>query len=114
VQFQGRYLFPAMAAWGLGFVVGLNEILRHRHDKLMATLFGLGLWALIGANMRAGTMDKLSLAWVAAAFGGFLAKRWLPERYNIWLIRGIYALLFALSAAAPFAYVRPFLQPLAS
>jgi hypothetical protein len=114
VQFQGRYLFPAMAAWGLGFAVGLNEILRRSHDRRMATLFGLGLWALVGANMDAGGLDKLSLAWMAAAFGGFLAKRWLPERHNIWLIRGVYALLLLLSAAAPFVYVQPFLQPVGS
>ena len=109
VQFQGRYLFPAIAPLGLAFVIGLDEILKQRHAKLVATMFGLGAWTFLGVGLDAGAIDKISLAWMVIGCLGFVGKRFVSERHNIWLITAIYAGLLLLSAAAPFVYISPFL-----
>jgi len=51
VQFQGRYLFPALAPLTLFLVLGLREILAPRHATTVMILFGtalvlLDVWAL--------------------------------------------------------------------
>ena len=111
VQFQGRYLFPAIAPLGLAFVIGLSEVLKPGHAKLIAIMLGLGAWTLLGAGMDAAAVDTLSLSWMAAGCLAFLGKRFVPPKYDPWLIAAVFGGLLLLSALAPTAYISPFLGP---
>jgi 4-amino-4-deoxy-L-arabinose transferase-like glycosyltransferase len=46
IQPQGRYLFPAIGAIGLGAVLGFRELVNRRHERLLLVLLYLGLLGL--------------------------------------------------------------------
>lgn len=46
LQFQGRYLFPALIAIALGLVIGLRELVAREYVRLVFTLLYLGMGAL--------------------------------------------------------------------
>lgn len=46
VQYQGRYLFPAIVPIGLFFAIGLRELMAEEHERLLLALLFLGLLAL--------------------------------------------------------------------
>ncbi len=99
VQFQGRYLFPAMAAWAWGAAVGLQELLRPRTARptalvlaacgsimlVMGTLgFGFSVWSVLlvaGSGLAVALGSRLSQRWPHLAPGllylGLLTLDWL-------------------------------------
>ncbi len=110
VQFQGRYLYPAIAPLSVAFVLGWREILRGA-DKWLAIAFAVGAWMTIGAGIDAGDVDVTTVGLLAAWGVAFLVHRRLPARYDGAIIAGIYLGLLALTAASPFLYIRPYLTP---
>ncbi len=109
VQFQGRYLFPALVPIGLLATLGLREILSRR-------------WVWVGMGLCAGTAVAVG---VGSALGGGLDKwglliaggstivlgmrRWLPMRVDGWVPATPMAGLAILSVYSLFAFVVPYL-----
>ena len=111
VQFQGRYLFPAIAPLGMAFVLGWRELLQRGPDRWLAIAFGVGAWMSIGAGIDRGDVDVAALGLLAACSVAFLLKKRIPARFHPAIIAAIYAGLLALTAASPWLYIRPYLAP---
>jgi len=79
-QPQGRYLFPAIATWGLLFTLGLHRALgaatRHAVIALGALFVGL---LIVG--LATGNLQEFSLAMLAALMGALLGGQWLERRF---------------------------------
>jgi len=111
VQFQGRYLFPAIVPLGVGFTLGLSEVLSRGYEGWLAALFGGGMVLAVGKGSVTGNLDKPVIALLAAGWVGCLIKRALPSRFAKVFMILIYADLAALTAASPFLFIVPHLSP---
>jgi 4-amino-4-deoxy-L-arabinose transferase-like glycosyltransferase len=110
VQFQGRYLFAAMPALGLFFSLGLHEIARRGYEKWLGALCGGGALLWLVKGIAASDINKWGVGLLALAALGMAAKRALPESYGKWSVALIYAGLIALTLAAPFLFIVPYLR----
>lgn len=66
VQHQGRYLFPALPVWGMGFALGVDRMLRPRVSRWLASVIALVALAHLGLGMARGDLNK----WFIALSGG--------------------------------------------
>jgi 4-amino-4-deoxy-L-arabinose transferase-like glycosyltransferase len=109
VQFQGRYLFPALAPIGLFATLGLRQILSRRWAWLGAGLCGIAaVW--IGLNgVLNGGLDKWGLLIAGGGAIALAARRWLPGCCDDWVLAAPFAGLAALSAYSLFAFIVPYL-----
>ncbi len=112
VQHQGRYLFPALFAFGLLVALGWREALRPRVSFASAGL--LLLWAVIlaGTGLAAGALDKWTVLFLAGATGLLLVNGLLEHipgavRLRPFLYALPFVLLILLDAAIPFLYTVP-------
>ena len=112
VQHQGRYLFPALYSFGLLVALGWREALRPRVRVIIAGL--LLLWAalLAGTGLAAGSLDKWTLLFLAAAMGALLVNGLLERMPGGIRLRSLlyalpFVLLILLDAAIPFLYTVP-------
>jgi 4-amino-4-deoxy-L-arabinose transferase-like glycosyltransferase len=109
VQFQGRYLFPALAPIGLFATLGLREILSRRQAWVGASLccilaMGIGLNSALNSGLDKGGL--LIAGGVAVALA---ARHWLPARFDGWVLAAPSAGLAALSVYSLFAFIVPYL-----
>jgi len=112
VQFQGRYLFPAIIPLGLFFSMGLSEAFQPRWQWWL--IGGLGL-ALIGVGfitLQQGYVDKwqilLTTLPLALAIVRIGLQRYIPIPTE-WVMIIIYGGLAGLSVVAPFWFIQPYL-----
>jgi 4-amino-4-deoxy-L-arabinose transferase-like glycosyltransferase len=107
VQFQGRYLFPALIPIGLLAARGLRKALR----KSWAWL-GAGVCGMIGiGSALGGGLDNWSLLIVVGATTFLAVRRWLPDRFTP-LIESIpYAGMAMLATYSVFGFIVPYLSP---
>ncbi|NLX36666.1 MAG: hypothetical protein GXY68_08280 [Chloroflexi bacterium] len=82
VQFQGRYLFPAMPALSIALACGLVAACRRPGWAL--ALLGLATVALIGTGMMRGDLPLFSIVLCVAVALGLLLMHHLPPRWH-WL-----------------------------
>ncbi|MEN6478221.1 MAG: glycosyltransferase family 39 protein [Anaerolineales bacterium] len=82
VQFQGRYLFPALAPLSIGLAYGLIAAVQRPWPALVAV--GAVGGALLTVGLLRGDLPLFSLALCVAAACGLLAARRLPARWR-WL-----------------------------
>jgi 4-amino-4-deoxy-L-arabinose transferase-like glycosyltransferase len=112
VQFQGRYLFPALLPLSLFFAIGLPEALSQRRLWWVAGGLVLTLAWLVIASRLEGGLDKwailiigLALAWLVTSHQ--LARRWPVS--TTWFLIACYAGLAFLTLVSPFWFIRPYL-----
>ena len=112
VQHQGRYLFPALFAFGLLVALGWREALRPRVSFAAAGL--LLLWAVIlaGTGLAVGSLDKWTLLFLAGGIGVLLVNGLLERisggaRLRPFLYALPFVWLILLDAAIPFLYTVP-------
>jgi 4-amino-4-deoxy-L-arabinose transferase-like glycosyltransferase len=107
VQFQGRYLFPALIPLGLFFTVGLAEILAWpRRGWLIA-----GLLLALAAATAVG-FDKWAALWLGLALAAAVGRAGLGRYYRLpegWLLAAVYLALGALALLSPFWFIAPYL-----
>jgi len=78
VQHQGRYLFFAIVPWGLGFTLGLRELL-HNKPGLLLGLLGLVAGALLAWGAVTGDIKWYSVLLVILAAVGVVGGQWLER-----------------------------------
>lgn len=108
VQFQGRYLFPALIPLGVLFSLGLSEALRPRWTWWL--LAGLGL-VLLWLVIRSG-LDKRAILLLAAFASATAARKLWPhlaQPLSAGLLAACYAALAGLTLLSPYWFVLPYL-----
>jgi 4-amino-4-deoxy-L-arabinose transferase-like glycosyltransferase len=114
VQFQGRYLFPALIPIGLFFSLGLSEVFTWRRAWWLAGGLGVALgWVLVSSVLQDGP-DKWALlitgaALVIAVGRAVRVRHWLVS--SPWLMAVCYLGLGLLALLSPFWFVAPYLSP---
>jgi hypothetical protein len=114
VQFQGRYLFPALIPLGIFFTVGLYIAFSPRWAWLLAGGLALAVGWLAVTSLWQGDVDKWALLLVGLALAVAVGRAWLASRWPVpasWLLVAIYAGLAGLTLLSPFWYVIPYLAP---
>jgi len=106
LQFQGRYLFPAILPLGLAFTIGWIEIIRSRPRRTLLIPVAMAI-VLVAIAVRSGDVKEFTLAMTAllalALWGGNQAERRLPG-IALWVL---YAAMAAFSAYCLVAYIVP-------
>jgi 4-amino-4-deoxy-L-arabinose transferase-like glycosyltransferase len=109
VQFQGRYLFPALIPIGLAVTRGLRAILSGRRAWLGAGVCGIAaIWVGLSGALNGG-LDKWSLLIAGGGAIALAARRWLPAGCDDWVLAAPFAGLAALSIYSLFAFIVPYL-----
>ncbi|MCL4303161.1 MAG: DUF2142 domain-containing protein [Anaerolineae bacterium] len=114
VQFQGRYLFPALIPLGVFFTAGLQIAFSPRWAWLLAGGLALALGWLVFAALRQGEVDKWALLLVGLALALATGRAWLASRWSVpasWLLVAVLTALAGLTLLSPFWYVLPYLSP---
>ncbi len=109
VQFQGRYLFPALVPGGLFAALGLREILSRRWAWVGASVCGVAAVMIGVGSALGGDLDKWGLLIAGGATIALLTRRRLPARLDGWVVATPFAGLAALSAYSLFAFIIPYL-----
>jgi hypothetical protein len=109
VQFQGRYLFPALVPIGLLATLGLREILSRRWVWVGMSLCGATAVAVGISSALGGGLDKWGLLVAGGATLVLGMRRWLPARFDGWVLATPMAGLAVLSVYSLFAFIVPFL-----
>ena len=78
VQHQGRYLFFAIVPWGLGFTLGLRELL-HSKPRLILALSGLVAGVLLAWGAVTGDIKWYSILLIVLAAVGIVGGQWLER-----------------------------------
>ena len=100
VQFQGRYLFPALPPLMTGLAYGLTTLVRRRN--LVWGLIGLTVAGLLALGAWRGDMPYFALSLCVAARVGLVALGRLPARLH-WLAPALAAL--GLNALAVYSLI---------
>jgi hypothetical protein len=114
VQFQGRYLFPALIPLGLFFSLGLYKAFSP--DWAWGLVGGLTLalgWVVI-ASLASSDLDKWAVLIIALPLALAVGRAWLASHWLIpasWLLMIVYTGLALLTLISPFWYVIPYLSP---
>jgi 4-amino-4-deoxy-L-arabinose transferase-like glycosyltransferase len=110
VQFQGRYLFPALIPIGWLGTLGLREILSRRRAWLGAAVCA-AVGVVIGlASLVAGDLDTPGVLLAGGAALALVARRWLPARLDGWLPAIPLAGLAGLAVYSLFVFIVPYLR----
>jgi hypothetical protein len=109
VQFQGRYLFPALVPIGLFAMLGLREILSRRWVWVGMSLCGAAAAAIGVSSALGGDLDKWGLLIAGGATLVLGVRRWLPARLDGWVLATPMAGLAVLSIYSLFAFIVPYL-----
>ncbi len=114
VQFQGRYLFPALIPLGLFFSLGLSEAFARRWvwwlvGGLVVALAWVALSYLLKDNL-----DKWAILLTGLAIGLVIGRALLARYWFVpvsWFMAACYGGLSLLALATPFWFVLPYLSP---
>jgi len=111
VQFQGRYLFPALIPLGLFFTLGLSEALREERTWWLAGGLTLTLVWFVVTGLSSG-LDKWAVLIIGLALGLVIARVMItpywPKLTSL-LLAACYAGLALLTLVSPFWFVVPYL-----
>ena len=112
VQFQGRYLFPALIPLSLFFSLGLAEAFKARWAWWLAGGVGGALAWIIFSGVLAGGLDKWAVLLVGLVLALTVGRAWLVCRWTIpagWLLAACYLGLGLLALLSPFWFIIPYL-----
>ena len=114
VQFQGRYLFPALIPLALFFSLGLNQAFARGRVWWPAGGLGLGLaWVIVTTGL-AGNLDKRAMLLAGLPLALAVSRAWLARYWLMpatWLLIACYGGLSFLALISPFWFVLPYLSP---
>jgi hypothetical protein len=111
VQFQGRYLFPALIPLGCFGALGLREVLSRPSSWLAAAVCG-GAAFIVGAlSMFSGDVNKWGVLIGGLATVALVVRRWLPDGLDGWIFAAIWTGLAGLSMYSLFFFIVPNLHP---
>jgi 4-amino-4-deoxy-L-arabinose transferase-like glycosyltransferase len=110
VQFQGRYLFPALVPIGLLATLGLREILSRRWLWVGVSLCGAVAVVIGVSSALGGGLDKWGLLIAGGSTIVLGMRRWLPARVDGWVLATPLAGLAILSVYSLFAFIVPYLS----
>jgi len=114
LQWQGRYLFPALIPLGVFFALGLGEALSPRWRWWLAGGLGVALvWNVTGGLLQ-NNPDKRSVLFIGLAFAAIIGRALLIRVWQIptpWLLTVCYSLLALLALVSPFWFIVPHLSP---
>jgi hypothetical protein len=114
VQFQGRYLFPALIPLGLFFSLGLHEAFSRRWAWGLAGGLAVVLAWVIVASLTNGDLDRWAVLIIGLLLALAVARAWLAPNWPIpaaWLMIACYSGLALLTLISPFWFVVPYLSP---
>jgi hypothetical protein len=114
VQFQGRYLFPALIPLGFFFSLGLSEALAPRWVWWLAGGLALALGWLLLTGLVGNNLDKWAVLLVGLGFALAAGRAWLVRWWLLptsWLMMLTYGGLALLALLSPFWFVIPHLSP---
>jgi len=111
VQFQGRYLFPALIPIGILAALGLREITSRRRGWVAAGICGIAAGIIAFTSLANGELDKWGLLIAGGAALALIVRRWLPAWLDGWVLAAVFAGLAGLSLVSLFAFVVPYLHP---
>ncbi|NLT73388.1 MAG: DUF2142 domain-containing protein [Chloroflexi bacterium] len=80
VQHQGRYLFPAVAVWGLGYTLGWQQLYT-RAPRWVLALLGLAALALAALGLYRGDLPTYALGLTLGGGGLICAGSALEQRW---------------------------------
>jgi 4-amino-4-deoxy-L-arabinose transferase-like glycosyltransferase len=114
VQFQGRYLFPALIPLGLFFSLGLREAFSRRWTWWLVVGLAVALVWVVVASLLKDDLNKwgvlmTGLALALATGRALLARYWLVP--TAWLMTACYGVLGGLALVSPFWFIVPHLSP---
>jgi hypothetical protein len=105
-QFQGRYLFPALVVWGLGWTLGLRKLFHSSPLPILALLaaciVSLFIFSIVTGSFRGFGITALALAMVIIGIG-----HWLFSRRPSSPLVMTYVGLAILAIASLFNYIIP-------
>ena len=110
VQHQGRYLFFAIVPWGLGFTLGLRELLHSRPIPILA-LLGLTVGALLVWGLATGDVRWYGIVLVSLAAAGLIGGQWLERLRPGASIALFYLGMAVFSIVCLQVYIVPALRP---
>ncbi len=110
LQHQGRYLFPALPVWGLGFAIGIRELLR-RPVRPTLVVLAILIAALLVVGLVTADVKGSILALLLVAGALLAAGHWLEKRSPGLPLGMVYLGLAAFSAFCLYAYIVPNLRP---
>jgi hypothetical protein len=110
VQHQGRYLFPALPVWGMGFALGLDQALRPRTGRWLAGLLLAFAVITLGLGVVQGDVNKWAVVLSGGAAFALAAVSLTPERWRAGYLALIYLGLAAFDLLALFGFIVPQLR----
>jgi hypothetical protein len=113
LQHQGRYFFPALIPIGLGFALGVRELLRGPRRPLWIA-WGTLLLVVLGAGLALGAMPCFTLALCLALGPIMWAARWIERRRPGLPLAALYLGMAGLALACLYLYVIPHLSPISN
>jgi hypothetical protein len=114
VQFQGRYLFPALIPVGLFFSLGLAEAFALRRVWWLAGGLGIALGWVVISSLESGDLNKWAVLITGLPLVLALGRAWLSRRWPVpawWSLLFVYIGLALLTLISPFWYIIPYLSP---
>jgi 4-amino-4-deoxy-L-arabinose transferase-like glycosyltransferase len=110
VQHQGRYLFPALVPMGLGFTLGLRELLQ-RSPRAIYVLLGILIVGLLVAGIVTGGVKAFSVALLIGATISLQVGHCLERLKPGAALALAYAGMAVFALICLYAYIVPVLSP---
>ena len=114
VQFQGRYLFPALIPIGLLFMVGLHTIFAPQWRWWLAGLLAVAVAAVLLVSLLATDLYRWALLITGLLAALALARAWLARTWLVpasWLLAACCLALAGLTLLSPYWFIIPYLSP---
>jgi hypothetical protein len=111
VQFQGRYLFPALIPLACFGSLGLREVLSRPSSWLAAAVCAGAALILGTLGVFSRDLNKWGLLIAGLATLALIVRHWLPDRLDGWIFAAAWAGLTGLSMYSLFFFVVPNLHP---
>jgi 4-amino-4-deoxy-L-arabinose transferase-like glycosyltransferase len=110
VQFQGRYLFPALVPIGLLATWGLRWALSKQWAWVGAVLCGVISVVVIVGGRLGGNLDTWAVFVGLGVTIGLGVRRWLPTLFDDWVESLPFFALAILSVYSLFGFIVPYLS----
>jgi hypothetical protein len=109
VQFQGRYLFPALVPIGLLAVLGWRMALSRRWAWIGGSVCGLITLGNSIVQGLKGSVDKWAIVIGGGATVALFVRGWFPASWDDWITAVPLVGLAGLSVYSLFAFIVPYL-----
>ncbi len=114
VQFQGRYLFPALIPIGLLFTLGLHAAFAPQRRWWLAGLLVLAVAGVLAVSLLAADLYRWALLITGLLAVLAVARAWLVSYWSVppaWLLVACYLALAGLTLLSPYRFIVAHLSP---